>query len=117
MLHILQTVKGLTNRGVTLVSVTDGIDSSTAAGRMMIGVLGSLAEYDRELVKERTALKRVTSRANGTRFGRPRKVSAPDQIALARRMKSDGYTGKQIAQSLGVSRATLYRYLSEGALA
>src|SRR6516165_7539630 len=73
-LHILETVKTLTDLGVTLVSVTDGIDSSTAAGRMMIGVLGSLAEYERELTKERAALKRATSRANGTRFGRPRKV-------------------------------------------
>ena len=59
MLHILQTVKELTDRGVTLVSITDGIDSSTPAGRMMIGVLGSLAEYERELTKERTALKRA----------------------------------------------------------
>src|SRR6476659_1098062 len=54
-LHILETVKALTDRGVTLVSVTDGIGSSTAAGRMMIGVLGSLAEYERELTRERTA--------------------------------------------------------------
>jgi len=44
-LHILETVKALTDRGVTLISATDGIDSSTAAGRMMIGVLGSLAEH------------------------------------------------------------------------
>jgi DNA invertase Pin-like site-specific DNA recombinase len=73
-LHILETVKTLTDRGVTLVSVTDGIDSSTSAGRMMIGVLGSLAEYERELTKERTALKRASSRANGTKFGRPKKV-------------------------------------------
>ena len=65
MLHILQTVKELTDRGVTLVSTTDGIDSSTPAGRMMIGVLGSLAEYDRELISERAALKRASSRANG----------------------------------------------------
>jgi DNA invertase Pin-like site-specific DNA recombinase len=43
-LHILETVKTLTDRGVTLISTSDGIDSSTAAGRMMIGVLGSLAE-------------------------------------------------------------------------
>ncbi len=71
-LHILETVKALTDRGVTLVSVTDGIDSSTAAGRMMMGVLSSLAEYERELVKERSALKRQASRANGARFGRPK---------------------------------------------
>jgi DNA invertase Pin-like site-specific DNA recombinase len=111
MMHILQTVKELTNRGVTLVSVTDGIDSSTAAGRMMIGVLGSLAEYERELVQERTALKRATSRANGAKFGRPRKVDDADHIATAKRMKADGHTGRDIAKYLGVSRATLYRYL------
>ena len=111
MLHILQTVKELTDHGVTLVSVTDGIDSSTPAGRMMIGVLGSLAEYERELIKERTALKRASSRANGTRFGRPQKVDDPEHIATAKRMKADGHTGRDIAKYLGVSRATLYRYL------
>jgi DNA invertase Pin-like site-specific DNA recombinase len=85
------------------VSVTDGIDSSTAAGRMMIGVLGSLAEYERELVRERTALKRASSRANGTKFGRPRKVDDAEHIATAKRMKADGHTGNDIAKYLGVS--------------
>jgi DNA invertase Pin-like site-specific DNA recombinase len=117
MLHVLQTVKDLTDRGVTLVSTSDGIDSSTAAGRMMIGVLGSLAEYERELIKERTALKRESSRANGTRFGRPRKVRDAEHIATARRMKADGHTAKDIAKYLGVGRATLYRYLGEDSAA
>jgi DNA invertase Pin-like site-specific DNA recombinase len=112
MLHILRTVKELTDRGVTLVSTTDGIDSSTPAGRMMIGVLGSLAEYERELIRERTALKRAASRANGTRFGRPRKVDDTEHIATAKRMRADGHTAKDIAKFLGVSRATLYRYLN-----
>jgi DNA invertase Pin-like site-specific DNA recombinase len=116
-LHILETVKTLTDRGVTLVSTSDGIDSSTAAGRMMIGVLGSLAEYERALTIERTALKRQASRANGTRFGRPRKVDDAEHIATAQRMKVDGHTGKDIAKFLGVSRATLYRYLNESTAA
>jgi DNA invertase Pin-like site-specific DNA recombinase len=111
MLHILQTVKELTDRGLTLVSTSDGIDSSTPAGRMMIGVLGSLAEYERELTQERTALKREASRASGTTFGRPRKVNDAEHVATAKRMKADGHTGKDIAKYLGVSRATLYRYL------
>ena len=111
-IHILETVKALTDRGVTLVSTTDGIDSSTPAGRMMIGVLGSLAEYERELIKERTALKRAASRANGTKFGRPRMVDDAEHIATAQRMKADGHTARAIAKYLGVSRATLYRYLA-----
>jgi DNA invertase Pin-like site-specific DNA recombinase len=114
-LHILETVKALTQRGVTLISTTDGIDSSTAAGRMMIGVLGSLAEYERELIKERTALKRAMSLANGTKFGRRKKVVHPSHIATARRMKDDGHVARDIAKYLGVSRATLYRYLADEA--
>ena len=95
MLHVLQTVRALTDRGVALVFTTDGIDSSTPAGRMMIGVLGSLAEYKRELIKERTALKRQASRANGAKFGRPKKVADAEHIATAMRMKDHGTLPKQ----------------------
>ena len=73
---------------------------------------GVLAEYERELIRERTALKRASSRANGTKFGRPRKVDDSEHITTAKRMKADGHTGKDIAKYLGVSRATLYRYLA-----
>jgi DNA invertase Pin-like site-specific DNA recombinase len=62
---------------------------------MMIGVLGSLAEYERELVKKRTALKRATSRANGTKFGRPRKVDDAN-TSTAKRMKADGHAATHI---------------------
>jgi DNA invertase Pin-like site-specific DNA recombinase len=114
-LHILATVKELTDAGVTLISTTDGIDSSTAAGRMVIGVLASMAEFERELIKERTALKRAASRANGTRFGRRKKVADANHIVTARRMKDDGHTARDVAKFLGVSRATLYRYLADEA--
>lgn len=115
MLHILRTVEEFSDRGVTLISTTDGIDSSTAAGRMMIGVLGALAEYERELVKERTELKRQLSLANGTRFGRPKKVADPAHLTTAKQMKADGHTVRDVAKYLGVSRATLFRYLADDA--
>ena len=83
---------------------------------MLIGVLVSFADYERELVRERTALKRASSRANGTKFGRPRKVDDAEHIATAKRMKADGHTGEDVAKYLGVSRATLYRYLTEQAV-
>ena len=70
---------------------------------------------ERDQCQERTALRRGTSRANGTRFGRPKKVADTVHIATARRMKLDGHTGNTIAKYLGVSRATLYRYLVEAA--
>ncbi len=66
---------------------------------------------------ERTALKRASSRANGTKFGRPRKVDDSEHITTAKRMRADGHTGRDIAKYLGVSRATLYRYLTEDAAA
>ncbi|MGD1112066.1 MAG: helix-turn-helix domain-containing protein [Mycobacterium sp.] len=62
---------------------------------------------------ERTALQRAPSRANGTKFGRPRKVANAEHVSTAKRMKADGHTARDIAKYLGVSRATLYRYLSE----
>jgi len=114
-LHVLETVKTLTDRGVSLVSTSDGIDSSIASGRMVIGVLVSMAEFERELIKERTALKRAVSRANGTKFGRRTKVADPAHVATARRMKADGHTARDAAKYLGVSRATLYRYLADEA--
>ena len=55
------------------------------------------------------------SRANGIKFGRPRNVAHPSHIATARRMKADGHVAKDIAKYLGVSRATLYRYLADEA--
>jgi DNA invertase Pin-like site-specific DNA recombinase len=67
---------------------------------------------EREQCQERTALRRASSRAHGTRFGRPRKVADTEHISTAKRMKADGHTGRDIAKYLGVSRATLYRYLA-----
>jgi DNA invertase Pin-like site-specific DNA recombinase len=56
-------------------------------------------------------------RANGTKFGRPRKVDDTEHIATATRMKANGHTGSDIAKYLGVGRATLYRYLADEAAA
>lgn len=84
-----------------MVSTTDGIDSSTAAGRMVIGVLASTADFERELAKQRTALKRATSRTNGTKFGRPRKVDDSEHIATAKRMRPTATPAKTSPSTSG----------------
>ena len=70
-------------------------------------MLGALAEYERELVRERTALKLEHARKSGRKFGRPAKLN-DDQAALARRMKENGETAATICETLGIGRTTLY---------
>ena len=79
---------------------------------MVGGILMSIAEYERELVRERTALKLAHARKSGRKSGRPAKLTS-DQAALAQRMKANGETAATICRTLGIGRTTLYRYLAE----
>ena len=112
MRGIINTLHDLTERGVTARSLHDGVDTSTSTGRMVAGILMSIAEYERELVRVRTALKLEHARKSGRKFGRPAKLTS-DQAALARRMKANGETAATICRTLGIGRTTLYRYLAE----
>ncbi|MGP0077572.1 recombinase family protein [Mycobacterium sp.] len=114
MRGIINTLHELTERGVTLRSLHDGVDTSTSTGRMVAGILMSIAEYERELVRERTVLKLEHARKSGRKFGQPAKLNG-DQAALARRMKANGETAATICETLGIGRTTLYRYLAESA--
>lgn len=111
MAHVLRTVEQLQQRQIRLTSISDGIDSATSTGRMMIGILASLAEYERELINERAAAAREAARARGKHTGRPKALTA-DQVALAQRMHGNRESVPTIMQTLGVSRATVYRALS-----
>jgi DNA invertase Pin-like site-specific DNA recombinase len=110
--EVMLTVRDLSERGITLRSLREGIDTSNATGRMIAGVLASLAELELELQRERRAASRAARKARDMPIGRPRAL-APDQIALAERMRDSGEPVPTIAETLGVSRATLYRTLAE----
>jgi len=112
MRSIINTLHELTQRGVTVRSLHDGVDTSTSTGRMVAGILMSIAEYERELVRERTALKLEHARKSGRKFGRPAKLNA-DQASFARRLKASGETAATICKTLGIGRTTLYRYLAD----
>jgi DNA invertase Pin-like site-specific DNA recombinase len=110
--EVMNTIRELTGRGVVLQSLREGIDTSNAAGRMVAGVLASLAELELELGRERRAAARAARRARGQPLGRP-KVLDDSKQALARRMHDSGEPASSIASALGVSRATIYRVLAE----
>lgn len=108
--EVMTTIRDLGERGIVLRSLREGIDTSNAAGRMVAGVLASLAELELELGKERRTASRDARRARGQSIGRP-KALTDEKVALARRMHGSGESATTIATTLGVSRATVYRVL------
>lgn len=110
--EVMQTIRDLGERDIVLRSLREGIDTSTAGGRMVAGVLASLAELELELGRERRTAAREARRARGQAIGRPKALD-DSKAALAHRMHSSGESASTIAVMLGVSRATVYRVLAE----
>ena len=115
--HLIALSAELQQRGVDLVVLDQGIDTSTAVGRMFFQILGAIAEFEHALMSERTMDGLAAARARGRTGGQKPKLR-PRQVELARQMydetAEDGknrYTVADIAAELGVSRPTIYRYL------
>ena len=106
LLNVLQTVS---DRGAGFRSLADSwADTTTASGRLMLTVLGGLAEYERELIKCRTSEGRTRAKARGVRFGRPLKLS-DFQIKEALARRANGESLAVIGRSYGVSHSTISR--------
>lgn len=110
--EVMTTIRELGERNIVLRSLREGIDTSNAAGRMIAGVLASLAELELELGRERRTAARAARRARGQHIGRPKALDT-DKAELARRMHISGEPASVIATTLGVSRATVYRVLAD----
>jgi DNA invertase Pin-like site-specific DNA recombinase len=110
--EVMTTIRELGKRGIVLRSLREGIDTSNATGRMVAGVLASLAELELELGRERRSAAKEARRARGQHIGRPRALDEK-KAALARRMHTSGESTSTIAAALDVSRATVYRVLAD----
>ena len=110
--EVMTTIRELGERDIVLRSLREGIDTTNATGRMVAGVLASLAELELELGRERRAAPREARRARGQHIGRPKALNHK-KAALAQRMHVSGESAGTIAATLGVSRATVYRVLAE----
>ena len=109
--HLIALVETFQKKGVVFRSLSEGIDSGTPAGRLMLGVFGALAEFERDRIAERTSIGREAARAAGRRGGRPRKYDRALAEKARRLQSSEGLTAKERAAALGVSVATFYRLL------
>jgi DNA invertase Pin-like site-specific DNA recombinase len=110
--EVMATIRDLRDRNIVLRSLREGIDTANATGRMVAGVLASLAELELELGRERRAAAREARRSRGQHIGRPKALDEK-KAALAQRMHASGESASTIAATLGVSRATVYRVLGE----
>ena len=104
----------LTERGIEFISLTEQIDTTTPGGKLIFHLMGALAEFERDLIRERTNAGLAASKARGRVGGRPRKLKTNGKVALARRMFTEqSHSIPEICMALGISRATLYRYVKE----
>ena len=111
---LVDLVAELEQRQVHFRSLTDGIDTTTPAGRFFFHVMASLAQMERELIAERTSAGLIAARRLGRVGGRKRRM-IDSKIALARQLLEGGVGPKDVAKDLGVSVPTLYRWLPASA--
>jgi DNA invertase Pin-like site-specific DNA recombinase len=111
--HLIEVVTELEQRRIGFRSLTEQIDTTTPGGKLIFHVFGALAEFERDLIRERTNAGLAAARARGRKGGRPKKLTDPKTLALAHRLYHDDQTDvATICQTLGISRATLYRALN-----
>jgi DNA invertase Pin-like site-specific DNA recombinase len=111
--HLVDTVAALADRGVGFRSLQESIDTTTPGGKLVFHIFAALAEFERDLVHERTTAGLAAARARGRKGGRPA-VMTEAKIRLAREMyASREHTVAAIASALRVSRASIYRHLDD----
>ena len=113
--HLINTVHDMTGRGVGLKVLTGhgaAIDTTTAAGKLVFGIFAALAEFERELIAERTIAGLASARARGRKGGRPFKMTAAKlRLAMAAMGQPETKVG-DLCLELGITRQTLYRHIS-----
>ncbi len=111
--HLVHVVEDLRRRGVQFTTLTEQLDTTTPAGRLMFHILAALAEMERELIGERTLAGIERAKAEG-RIGGRKTVMTPERVRVASAMLAEGRPVSEVARVLGVGRATLYRALPIG---
>jgi DNA invertase Pin-like site-specific DNA recombinase len=112
--HLIETVTELSQRGIGFRSLTEQIDTTTSGGKLVFHVFGALAEFERDLIRERTQAGLRAARARGRVGGRPKALD-PKKVELLQQLYADPANAiDDICRTLRISRTTLYRYVTPG---
>src|SRR5438034_2632962 len=112
--HLIETITQLNNRNIGFRSITENIDTTTSGGKLIFHIFGALAEFERDIIRERTNAGLQAARARGRLGGRPKAktLNTQKKVALAQSLYDDkNNTIDDICKTLNISRATLYRYI------
>jgi DNA invertase Pin-like site-specific DNA recombinase len=109
--HLIEALQELQQRGIGFKSLQESIDTTTSGGKLIFHVFGALAEFERDIIRERTMAGLASARARGRKGGRPRAMTET-KAEMARTLRLDPKrTVKEICQTLQISEATFYRYV------
>jgi len=109
MSHLIATIKQLEKQGVGFRSITENIDTTSPGGRLVFHLFGALAEFERELIRERVQAGLKSARARGRKGGRP-PISEETKTMAQALMADKTLSVKQICDRLGIAKSTLYKY-------
>jgi DNA invertase Pin-like site-specific DNA recombinase len=114
MSHLVNLIEELIEKGIGFKSIQDGaIDTTTASGELMFNIFSALAQFERRLIQERTRAGLAAARARGRKGGRPGKSINDPKVQMAKQMhQNKSMEVGDICESLGISKATFYRYVS-----
>src|SRR3954451_9604326 len=109
--HLIETISKLDAQNIGFKSLTENIDTTTSGGKLTFHIFGALAEFERNLIRERTSAGLQAARERGRKGGRP-KILSSSKIEMARKLYADKTNAvEDICKTLGISRATLWRYV------
>jgi DNA invertase Pin-like site-specific DNA recombinase len=112
--HLIDTITELGNRGVGFKSLQENIDTTTSGGKLVFHIFGSMAEFERDIIRKRTNAGLTAARSRGRVGGRPKALSQ-QKAERARKLNADKTLSvSEICETLGISRATLWRYVKAG---
>jgi DNA invertase Pin-like site-specific DNA recombinase len=109
--QLIDTVEDFGVRGIGLRSLTEAIDTTTSGGKLIFHIFAALAEFERQVIRERTLAGLAAARARGRKGGRPPALAARDLAAAKAMLRDPEISVSEIARRLGVAPSTLYRHL------
>lgn len=109
--HLIELIEGFKEKGVEFISLSDSIDTTTAAGNAMFQMIGVFAEFERNLNHERTMAGLKAARARGRIGGRKEKLTTKQIVTLQKMYQSKEHSLSEMGRTFGISKPTIYRYL------